>query len=89
METPDHSTNPSHDPDCYLCAGNTRINGEVNPEYTGTFVFTNDFAALMEDTPASPAENDDLFHLEAARGDSGAREETREDHVYLIGARAR
>lgn len=61
---------PAHDPTCYLCAGNTRINGEVNPDYEGTFVFTNDFAALMSDTPASAQSNDDLFCLEAARGTS-------------------
>ncbi|WP_445730804.1 UDP-glucose--hexose-1-phosphate uridylyltransferase [Mariniflexile sp.] len=38
---------PAHDPNCYLCAGNTRINGEVNPQYQNVFVFTNDFAALQ------------------------------------------
>ncbi|MDV7187640.1 UDP-glucose--hexose-1-phosphate uridylyltransferase [Lutibacter sp. TH_r2] len=43
-----------HDPNCYLCAGNTRINGEVNPDYKSTFVFKNDFGALLEDsTPFS------------------------------------
>ena len=38
-ESPDLEVRASHDPGCYLCAGNTRINGEVNPPYTGTFVF--------------------------------------------------
>ena len=38
---------PSHDPSCYLCAGNQRVTGERNPDYSGTFVFSNDFAALM------------------------------------------
>ncbi|MGK0267511.1 MAG: UDPglucose--hexose-1-phosphate uridylyltransferase [Paraglaciecola sp.] len=60
----------AHDSECYLCSGNTRINGEINPEYNGTFVFTNDFAALMKDTPASQQSNDDLFTLQAARGTS-------------------
>jgi UDPglucose--hexose-1-phosphate uridylyltransferase len=60
----------AYDPECYLCSGNTRINGEVNPKYDGTFVFTNDFAALMKDTPASEQSNDDLFTLQAARGTS-------------------
>ena len=32
---------PIHDPSCYLCAGNTRINGEENPKYEDVFVFTN------------------------------------------------
>lgn len=70
VEKPQIADTASHDPECYLCSGNTRINGEVNPEYDGTFVFTNDFAALMKDTPASESSNDDLFTLEAARGTS-------------------
>lgn len=61
---------PAHDPECFLCAGNTRVNGEQNPDYQGTFVFTNDFAALMTDTPASPPSADPLFQCESARGTS-------------------
>lgn len=38
---------PAYDPKCYLCAGNTRINGEINPDYKDVFIFTNDFAALQ------------------------------------------
>jgi UDPglucose--hexose-1-phosphate uridylyltransferase len=41
---------PSYDPSCYLCAGNKRINGETNPNYEDVFVFTNDFAALQNDS---------------------------------------
>ena len=37
---------PAHDPGCYLCPGNERAGSERNPDYTGTFVFDNDFAAL-------------------------------------------
>jgi UDPglucose--hexose-1-phosphate uridylyltransferase len=70
VEKPQVSQSTAHDASCYLCSGNTRINGEVNPEYSGTFVFTNDFAALMKDTPASEQSNDDLFTLEAAKGTS-------------------
>ncbi|CAM1353398.1 UDP-glucose--hexose-1-phosphate uridylyltransferase [Tenacibaculum halocynthiae] len=40
-----------HDSNCYLCAGNTRINGEKNPDYKDVFVFTNDFGALQSSTP--------------------------------------
>lgn len=61
---------PAHDPDCYLCAGNIRVNGEKNPDYKGTFVFTNDFAALMSDTPDSPVSADPLFQCQSARGTS-------------------
>tara|TARA_B110000503_G_scaffold122934_1_gene188060 strand:- start:1081 stop:2100 length:1020 start_codon:yes stop_codon:yes gene_type:complete len=41
---------PTHDPSCYLCASNKRINGEQNPNYQDVFVFTNDFAALQKDS---------------------------------------
>jgi UDPglucose--hexose-1-phosphate uridylyltransferase len=37
---------PAYDPTCYLCPGNSRVGGVVNPRYAGTFVFDNDFAAL-------------------------------------------
>ncbi|MGA7159796.1 MAG: galactose-1-phosphate uridylyltransferase, partial [Bacteroidota bacterium] len=43
---------PAYDPDCYLCPGNKRANGETNPSYTDTFVFTNDFSALLSNTPS-------------------------------------
>jgi UDPglucose--hexose-1-phosphate uridylyltransferase len=38
---------PEHDPACYLCPGNERAGGVRNPQYDGTFVFTNDFPALV------------------------------------------
>ncbi|MGZ3497239.1 MAG: UDP-glucose--hexose-1-phosphate uridylyltransferase [Vulcanimicrobiaceae bacterium] len=38
---------PRYDPDCYLCPGNERAGGARNPQYDETFVFTNDFAALL------------------------------------------
>lgn len=40
---------PAHDPACHLCPGNTRASGAVNPDYAGTFVFANDFAALLDE----------------------------------------
>ena len=61
---------PSHDPGCYLCAGNTRVSGDVNPDYTGTFVFTNDHAALLSDAPEAPAHDNPLFQATTARGTS-------------------
>ena len=36
-----------HDPTCYLCPWNVRINGDKNPNYSGVHVFDNDFAALQ------------------------------------------
>lgn len=43
------SERENYDASCYLCPGNTRANGEVNPNYKDTFVFVNDFAALQQD----------------------------------------
>ena len=48
---------PSHDPSCYLCAGNTRANGSVNPDYKEVFIFDNDFAALQKDSPSFEVNN--------------------------------
>ncbi|MGP3279696.1 galactose-1-phosphate uridylyltransferase [Serratia bockelmannii] len=59
---------PAHDPDCFLCPGNARVTGDRNPEYRGTYVFTNDFAALMSDTPPAPDSHDPLMRSQSARG---------------------
>lgn len=61
---------PAYEPTCYLCAGNTRVSGDVNPAYAGTFVFTNDHAALLPEVPDAPPSTDPLFQVEAARGTS-------------------
>ncbi len=45
---------PEFDEECYLCPGNTRAGGKQNPDYQSTFVFDNDFAALLPDSPAAP-----------------------------------
>ncbi len=39
----------SYDPTCYLCPRNARAGGVFNPDYTGTYSFENDFAALLPD----------------------------------------
>ena len=49
-ETQSNRELKEYDPNCYLCPGNERTGGIKNPDYAGTFVFTNDFAALFEDT---------------------------------------
>ena len=58
---------PTFDPGCYLCPGNTRVSGDVNPAYDSTFVFTNDFAALRPDTSDARV-GDGLFRAEGTRG---------------------
>lgn len=69
VETVDEGEAPSYDENCYLCAGNTRINGKVNEQYTGTYVFKNDFAALREDTP-QVSSDDPLFRMVTEVGES-------------------
>lgn len=59
---------PAHDPACLLCAGNTRMNGQRNPAYTGTFVFDNDFPALLPDPAPGTADGDELFASSPAAG---------------------
>ncbi|MFM7395493.1 MAG: UDP-glucose--hexose-1-phosphate uridylyltransferase [Gammaproteobacteria bacterium] len=44
----------AHDPGCYLCPGNPRAGGIINPRYDGTFVFDNDFPALIDSPSAEP-----------------------------------
>jgi len=58
---------PHYVPDCYLCPGNARANEIVNPDYSGSFAFDNDFAALSKDSDIdAPVSN--LF---VARGEPG------------------
>jgi UDPglucose--hexose-1-phosphate uridylyltransferase len=70
QEETQQETLPSYEPTCYLCAGNTRVSGDVNPAYTGTYVFTNDHAALMPQVPAAPPSTDPLFQMHEAQGTS-------------------
>ncbi len=42
---------PTYDPKCYLCPGNQRACGEFNPHYDSSYVFNDDFSALLPDTP--------------------------------------
>lgn len=58
----------AHDPTCYLCAGNLRVNGARNPDYKATFVFDNDFAALVPDTPPDLLDDDGLLVTEGESG---------------------
>ena len=47
---------PAYDPTCYLCPGNGRAGGVRNPAYTSTFVFDNDFMALLPPEPGETGE---------------------------------
>jgi UDPglucose--hexose-1-phosphate uridylyltransferase len=59
---------PRYDPTCYLCPGNKRAGGHVNPPYTSTFVFDNDYAALLPDISAAEVKDADLLIAQSERG---------------------
>ena len=57
VEKPPSKERPAYEPNCYLCPGNERAGGIRNPQYESTFVFTNDFSALLPDTPPAHSEH--------------------------------
>src|SRR5215469_5750371 len=59
---------PRYDPACYLCSGNERAGGARTPEYSATFVFDNDFAALRPDTTSARIEHEGLLAAYSERG---------------------
>ena len=68
VEPPNRAIFGSYDPECYLCPGNKRAGDERNPDYSGIFVFDNDFAALTRDVPDADIEVDDLIVAKSERG---------------------
>jgi UDPglucose--hexose-1-phosphate uridylyltransferase len=59
---------PTYDPTCNLCPTNKRSDGTLNPAYENTFVFTNDFSALLNDTPLGDINEENLL---VAKSESG------------------
>jgi UDPglucose--hexose-1-phosphate uridylyltransferase len=69
VERPPVENRPEHDPGCYLCPGNERAGGTRNPAYTDTYVFDNDFAALVPEAQGQPTPlSEGLLRLEPERG---------------------
>ena len=74
VEKPPPDVRPKYDPTCCLCPGNERASGAGlsvvprNPDYASTYVFTNDFSALLPDTPASPVPSHPLLRAEGEQG---------------------
>jgi len=63
-----HDASDPYDPTCYLCPGNPRAGGERNPQYARTYVFDNDYAALVPDALAGGLDDDELL---VARPEAG------------------
>ncbi|MBL7064258.1 MAG: UDP-glucose--hexose-1-phosphate uridylyltransferase [Anaerolineae bacterium] len=68
VEKPPREVRPKYDPTCYLCPGNERAGGARNPEYESTYVFTNDFSALLPDTPQASIASHPLLRAESGPG---------------------
>jgi UDPglucose--hexose-1-phosphate uridylyltransferase len=65
---------PAYDPGCYLCPGNARAEGKQNPHYQSTYVFDNDFPALLfapkseQNNLTGSASKDNLLRMQAEVG---------------------
>ncbi|CAG7924999.1 unnamed protein product [Penicillium olsonii] len=59
QESASKTTLPTHDPECYLCPGNKRAQGDTNPNYDSTFVFVNDYSAVKEEQAHYEPSNED------------------------------
>ena len=58
----------AYDPECYLCPGNHRAHGAVNPAYAHTFVFDNDFPSLQQDAGTEGTDEGGLIVAQAETG---------------------
>lgn len=59
---------PAHDAGCFLCPGNRRANGAVNPSYVGPWRFDNDFPALAGAAGPVDPQPHSLFMAMPVRG---------------------
>ena len=61
---------PDYAPECYLCPGNPRSGGAVNPHYDGIFIFDNDHPVVSEKAPhrLPPTGHPDLYLRRPASG---------------------
>ena len=61
-------TTLAYDPSCYLCPGNVRAGNARNPQYLSTFVFDNDYPALLPDTPPREIDESGLIVARSEQG---------------------
>lgn len=57
-----------YDAGCYLCPGNARAGGARNPQYSSTFVFDNDYPALLPQISANGMNESELIVAHAEGG---------------------
>jgi UDPglucose--hexose-1-phosphate uridylyltransferase len=58
----------SYDKGCYLCPDNERATGSINPSYTATYAFTNDYASLVSHVPIGKVSLAGLLEARSERG---------------------
>lgn len=68
LERPPQPAALRYDPECYLCPGNRRAHGDVNPDYPHTLVFDNDFPALRADAGLGAVDRGGLIVAELESG---------------------
>jgi UDPglucose--hexose-1-phosphate uridylyltransferase len=68
VEATSSESQPAYDPTCYLCPGNERARGVHNPKYDSTFVFDNDFPALLPSTTNAELNEKDLIVAQTESG---------------------
>jgi UDPglucose--hexose-1-phosphate uridylyltransferase len=68
VELEKEKTEIYYDPDCYLCPGNERAGGNKNPNYNSTFVFENDFSAMIPNNNITEINESDLLMAKTEPG---------------------
>ena len=58
----------SYDKDCYMCPGNMRANGVINPQYKDSFVFNNDYPALLPENVDSAINEQSWKYAKSVKG---------------------
>jgi UDPglucose--hexose-1-phosphate uridylyltransferase len=59
---------PPYVKDCYLCPGNARVSGAVNPSYDGVFLFDNDHPCVGLEAPTPPVTGSGVYRNRSAQG---------------------
>lgn len=67
-QTESEQEDQAADPNNPLLPNVVRPNGQKNPNYKSTYVFPNDFPALLERVPEPPASDNPLFRSAPAKG---------------------
>jgi UDPglucose--hexose-1-phosphate uridylyltransferase len=63
-----HESAPAFDSTCYLCPGNKRIHGHVNPDYKDIYIFENDHPVVSMKAPEVEDHPEALYRKSSAKG---------------------